>query len=88
MGGQSLPRDGHAVTLDVNRVTPDRANKQFRVNGGTRWFEVVEQLNAIGFSPAVMQSNSDFGVAATFSVGAHGWPVPYGPFGSTVRSIR
>ncbi len=88
MGGQSLPRDGHAITLDINRVAPDRANRLFRVNGGTRWFEVVEQLNAIGFSPAVMQSNSDFGVAATFSVGAHGWPVPYGPFGATVRSIR
>jgi FAD/FMN-containing dehydrogenase len=27
-------------------------------------------------------------VAATFSVGAHGWPVPHGPFGSTVRAIR
>ena len=35
-----------------------------------------------------MQSNHDFGVAATFSVNAHGWPVPYGPFGSTVRSLR
>ncbi len=88
MGGQSLPRDGHAITLDLNRVEPDRAGRLFRVNGGTRWFEVVEQLNAIGFSPAVMQSNSDFGVAATFSVGAHGWPVPYGPFGATVRSLR
>ena len=88
MGGQSLPRDGHAITLDINRVEPDRANKLFRANGGTRWFEVIEQLNPIGFSPAVMQSNSDFGVAATFSVGAHGWPVPYGPFGSTVRSLR
>src|SRR5689334_2137719 len=42
----------------------------------------------MGFSPAVMQSNHDFGVAATFSVNAHGWPVPYGPFGSTVRSCR
>ncbi len=88
MGGQSLPRDGHAITLNLNRVEPDRARGLFRVNGGTRWFEVVEQLNAIGFSPAVMQSNSDFGVAATFSVGAHGWPAPYGPFGATVRSLR
>ena len=88
MGGQSLPRNGHAITLDINRVEPDRANKQFRAHGGTRWFEVVEHLNPLGFSPAVMQSNSDFGVAATFSVGAHGWPVPYGPFGATVRSLR
>ncbi len=35
-----------------------------------------------------MQSNHDFGVAATLSVNAHGWPVPYGPFGTTVRSFR
>jgi FAD/FMN-containing dehydrogenase len=88
MGGQSLPRDGQAITLDINRCEPDRANKLFRVNGGIRWHQVIEHLNPIGFSPAVMQSNSDFGVAATFSVGAHGWPVPHGPFGSTVRSIR
>ena len=35
-----------------------------------------------------MQSNNDFGVAATFSVNAHGWPVPWSGFGSTVRSLR
>ena len=35
-----------------------------------------------------MQSNHDFGVAATFSVNAHGWPVPYGPMGATVRALR
>jgi FAD/FMN-containing dehydrogenase len=35
-----------------------------------------------------MQSNNDFGVASTFCVNAHGWPVPHGPFGSTVRALR
>ncbi len=88
MGGQSLPRNGTAIEFDINRCEPDRAAKTFRVNAGTRWFEVIEHLDKIGFSPAVMQSNSDFGVAATFSVNAHGWPTPYGPFGSTVRSFR
>jgi FAD/FMN-containing dehydrogenase len=44
-------------------------------------------LDPAGFSPAVMQSNNDFGVASTYSVNAHGWPVPFGPFGSTVRSL-
>ncbi|MGL4637090.1 MAG: FAD-binding protein [Beijerinckiaceae bacterium] len=88
MGGQALPRDGHAITLDINTCQPDTAKKTFRVNGGTRWFEVIAHLDKIGFSPAVMQSNSDFGVAATFSVSAHGWPMPYGPFGATVRSLR
>ncbi len=88
MGGQSLPRNGQAITLDLNICEPDRAKKTFRVHAGTRWFQVIEHLDRIGFSPAVMQSNSDFGVASTFSVNAHGWPVPYGPFGATVRSLR
>src|SRR5262245_33878259 len=88
MGGQSLPRNGQAITLDLNICEPDRAKKTFRVHAGTRWYQVIEHLAKIGFSPAVMQSNSDFGVASTFSVNAHGWPVPYGPFGSTVRSLR
>jgi FAD/FMN-containing dehydrogenase len=35
-----------------------------------------------------MQSNHDFGVAATFSVNAHGWPTAWGPMGSTVRGIE
>ena len=88
MGGQSLPRNGQAITLNLNICEPDRAKKTFRVHGGTRWYQVIEHLAKIGFSPAVMQSNSDFGVASTFSVNAHGWPVPYGPFGATVRSLR
>jgi len=48
---------------------------------------VIAKLDAAGFSPAVMQSNNDFGVASTFSVNAHGWPVPFSGCGSTVRAI-
>lgn len=88
MGGQSLPRNGQAITLDLNICEPDSTKKTYRVHAGTRWYQVIEHLANIGFSPAVMQSNSDFGVASTFSVNAHGWPVPYGPFGSTVRALR
>jgi FAD/FMN-containing dehydrogenase len=88
MGGQSLPRNGAAMTMDIRAIEPDRTAKVFRVQGGMRWHEVIAGLDKIGFSPAVMQSNSDFGVAATFCVNAHGWPAPYGPFGATVRSFR
>lgn len=93
MGGQSLARDGLAVTLDVTPetaswITLDRAARTYRVAAGARWRQVIHALDAAGFSPAVMQSNHDFGVAATLSVNAHGWPVPYGPFGSTVRRCR
>ena len=88
MGGQSLPRDGVALTFLEPRIEPDTASGVYRVDAGARWVEVIRALDRIGFSPAVMQSNADFGVASTFSVNAHGWPVPYGPFGSTVRAMR
>lgn len=88
MGAQSIARNGVSMTFDLNRCETDRSKRTFRVFGGTRWFQVIEHLDKIGFSPAVMQSNSDFGVAATFCVNAHGWPTPYGPFGATVRSLR
>lgn len=88
MGGHSLPDQGLALTLSQKWIEADRENKTYRVTAGTRWSSVIAELDKIGFSPAVMQSNNDFGVASTFSVNAHGWPVPFGPMGSTVRSIR
>jgi FAD/FMN-containing dehydrogenase len=93
MGGQALARDGVAMTLDVKPGTDgwielDRGAGTFRAAAGARWRQVIGALDRAGFSPAVMQSNHDFGVAATLSVNAHGWPVPYGPFGTTVRSCR
>lgn len=62
--------------------------RTYRVAAGARWRQVVTALDPLGWSPAVMRSNNDFGLAATLSVNAHGWPVPYGPFGTTVRSFR
>jgi FAD/FMN-containing dehydrogenase len=88
MGGQSLPRDGVALTFNSSRCEPDTTARTYLVDAGVRWQQVIAALDPIRFSPAVMQSNNDFGVASTFSVNAHGWPVPYGPFGSTVRSLR
>ena len=88
MGGHSLPEQGLALTLSQTWLEADKAGKTYRVAAGTRWSTVISELDKIGFSPAVMQSNNDFGVASTFSVNAHGWPVPFGPMGSTVRSLR
>jgi FAD/FMN-containing dehydrogenase len=88
MGGQSLPRDGTAITLDSRVIELDTAAKLYRVDAGARWADVIKVLDPAGFSPVVMQSNNDFGVASTFCVNAHGWPVPHGPFGSTVKSLR
>lgn len=88
MGGHAIPRDGHAVTFFNGLVEPDTANGTYRVHAGARWSEVIAALDPIGFGPKVMQSNNDFGVAATFCVNAHGWPVPHGPMGATVQSLR
>jgi FAD/FMN-containing dehydrogenase len=88
MGGQSLPRNGTAITMEIASVEPDTAARTYRVAAGTRWHQVIAALDPIGWGPAVMQSNADFGVASTFAVNAHGWPVPYGPFGSTVKAVE
>jgi FAD/FMN-containing dehydrogenase len=88
MGGQAIPREGHAITFDNGMVEPDTANGTYRTHAGARWSQIIAALDPVGFSPKVMQSNHDFGVAATFCVNAHGWPVPWGPMGSTVRSFR
>ncbi|WP_147127417.1 FAD-binding oxidoreductase [Shimia ponticola] len=88
MGGQAIPRNGTAVTLDNGNIEIDTAAQTYRVHAGARWSQVISALDPMGWSPAVMQSNNDFGVAATFSVNAHGWPVPFGPMGVTVRALR
>jgi FAD/FMN-containing dehydrogenase len=88
MGGQSLPRDGTAITLDGRSLQVDTVARTYRVDAGARWADVIRTLDPLGFSPVVMQSNNDFGVASTYCVNSHGWPAPFGPFGSTVRSFR
>lgn len=88
MGGQSLAEGGTAVTMDQTWLEADKDAGTYRVAAGMRWGRVVAELDKIGFSPKVMQSNNDFGIASTFSVNAHGWPIPYSAFGSTVRSLQ
>ncbi|MEO9572681.1 MAG: FAD-binding protein [Tateyamaria sp.] len=86
MGGQAIPRDGHAITLQNAWV--EAGDGIYRVQAGARWKDVIGALDPVGLSPKVMQTNSDFGIGATFSVNAHGWPTAFGPMGSTVRSIK
>lgn len=88
MGGQSMTSAGTVLTLDQDWAEIDSTNLTYRCGAGTRWSTVIARLDAEGFSPAVMQSNNDFGVAATYSVNAHGWPVPFSGCGATVRSLR
>lgn len=87
MGGQAIPRDGHAITFDNGFAEIDSAARTYRTHAGARWSQVIAALDPAGLSPQVMQSNHDFGVAATFCVNAHGWAVPFGPMGATVLAI-
>lgn len=87
MGAQAIPRDGHALTYDNGWIEPDTANGTYRAHAGARWSQIIAALDPLGFGPKVMQSNNDFGVAATFCVNAHGWPVKLGPMGATVRGF-
>jgi FAD/FMN-containing dehydrogenase len=88
MGGQSLPRNGIAASFAAPLVEPDTARQVYRVSAGARWRDVIRALDPIGFSPAVTQSNHDFSVGGSLSVNAHGWPVPFGPFGATLQRFR
>ena len=88
MGGQSLARQGTVFTFASPRCEAYPGEKFYRASSGARWHDVIAVLDPLGLSPKVLQANNDFGVASTFSVNAHGWPVPYGPFGSTVRAFR
>lgn len=88
MGGQSIPRDGIAATLTDPALTADRPHKFYRATAGMRWREILSHLEMTDLSVKVMQSNSDFSVGGTLSVNAHGWPCPFGPFVSTVKSFR
>jgi FAD/FMN-containing dehydrogenase len=88
MGGQTLMPDGISASLTTQPCIPYPASSSYRVGAGVRWRDVLRTLDPIGFSVAVMQSNNDFSVGGTLSVNAHGWPVPHGPAGATVRSFR
>jgi FAD/FMN-containing dehydrogenase len=88
MGGQSLARDGTALTFATPTCEPDIGALLYRAEAGARWRDVIAKLDPLGFSPLVMQANNDFGLSGTLSVNAHGWPVPFAPFGSTVRGFR
>ena len=87
MGGQAIPRGGHAITFDGNKIEIDRDHSFMRCHAGARWRDVIATADPLELGPRVMQSNNDFGIAATFCVNAHGWPVKEGPMGSTVRAF-
>jgi FAD/FMN-containing dehydrogenase len=89
MGGQSLPpAEGVAVTFRPPALAVGPQHDVYTAGAGCRWRDVINQLDPLGLSPRVMQSNCDFSIGGSISVNAHGWAVPRGPLGSTVRRLR
>ena len=52
MGGQSLPRDGTAITLEGGPLEMDTTARTYRTSAGNRWSDVIRILDPKGFSPA------------------------------------
>lgn len=88
MGGQSLARDGAAITFDRGVCRPDADGRTYHAGAGARWRDVIATLDPLDRAPMVTQANNDFTLGGAFSVNVHGWAAPLGPMGSTVRSIR
>jgi len=89
MGGHTLRSDGIQLDLlPLHAMRLDEERGVLHVQAGARWFQVIEHLNARGFSVAVMQSNNDFSVGGSVSVNCHGWQCRRAPIASTVRALR
>ena len=90
MGGQTAT--GGALFLDMRRfnriVAFDAAARRITVQGGARWRDVQERIDAAGLSVAIMQSYADFTVGGSLSVNAHGRFVGVGPVIDSVEDIE
>lgn len=87
MGGQTLYPDAAVFDFANGLVAIAPAERRYEAFAGCRWRYVTKTLDPLGFSPASMQSNNDFGIAGSISVNAHGWALRHGPVGATVLSL-
>ncbi|MGJ8652324.1 MAG: FAD-binding oxidoreductase [Opitutaceae bacterium] len=89
MGGHTITLDGIIIdTKTFNQMTLDASTQTLQVQSGATWAQVIQYLDAKGFSVQVMQSYNDFCVGGTLSANAHGWQVNHPPIASTVQSFR
>lgn len=89
MGGQSLAQDGIVVdTTAMAWIEVDAAARTARVGAGTTWSALLDVLDPLGLSVAIMQSNDSFTVGGSISVDCHGWQTGRPPIASSVLSMR
>jgi FAD/FMN-containing dehydrogenase len=88
MGGQTVAPEGLYIDMSQLAEMTLLDGDVLRVGAGALWREVVPFLDARGRSPAVMQSDNDFSVGGSVSVGAHGWQPGRPPISASVRRLR
>lgn len=89
MGGHSIAPGGVQIDmLPFRAMQLDASRQVLTVQAGARWIDVIRYLDPFGYSPKVMQSNSDFTVGGSVSVNCHGWQPGCPPIAHTVRSLR
>lgn len=89
MGGQTAsPNTLHIDMRGLNKVieiNPDRCI--IRVQAGTRWKYIQQQLVDYGLAVKIMQTYSDFTVGGSISVNCHGRYIGLGPIILSVLSL-
>jgi FAD/FMN-containing dehydrogenase len=87
-GGHSFSTQGLVVDLSNLNQMQMIADNVLRVQAGAHWKEVIEFLNNLGLSVAVMQSDYDFSVGGTVSTNVHGWRANKPPMIATIQGFH
>lgn len=87
-GGHSYSRGG--IVLDLSNLNNIEllGKNLVRIQAGATWKQVIEFLNPLGLSIAVMQSDYDFSIGGTVSTNVHGWQANKPPMVSTIHGFH
>jgi len=89
MGGHTIYPGGIVIdTLPWNQMKLNEEKTLLTVQSGAVWADILDYLEPLGCSVAVMQSNNSFTVGGSISVNCHGWQFGRPPIASTVESFR
>lgn len=87
-GGHSYSEKG--VVLDLSNLNNIKilSDNLVRIQAGATWQQVLEFLNPLALSIAIMQSDYDFSVGGTVSTNVHGWQANKPPIVSTIDGFH
>ncbi len=89
MGGHTIAPGGIRLDMRTFRsMEVDEEQLILTVGSGAIWSDILEFLDPLGLSVAIMQSNDSFTVGGSLSVNCHGWQHGEAPISSSVLSFR